>query len=96
LAPLAWHEIGDDGVVWRQREVRDGRICAREMVLSKAHGMIRDRTYRLRPYTPEDLSALVARAGFGDIARYRDASALPWAEDGSCMNQRLVLSARKP
>ena len=65
LAPLAWHEIGDDVVVCRQREVSDGRICAREMVLSKAHGMIRDRTYCIRPYAAEDLSALVARAGFG-------------------------------
>lgn len=96
LAPLAWHEIGDDVVVCRQREVTDGRICAREMVLSKAHGMIRDRTYCIRPYTPEDLSALVARAGFGDIARYSDASALKRAEDVGCMNQRLVVSARKP
>jgi len=96
LAPLAWHEIGDDVVVCRQREVRDGRICAREMVLSKAQGMIRDRTYCIRPYTAEDLSAVVARAGFDDIARYSNRSALKRAEDVGCMNQRLVVSARKP
>ena len=96
LAPLAWHEIGDDVVVCRQREVRDGRICAREMVLSKAQGMIRDRTYCIRPYVAEDLAALVARAGFCDIKRYSGASALKRAEDVGCMNQRLVVSARKP
>jgi D-alanine-D-alanine ligase len=96
LAPLAWHEIGDDVVVCRQREVADGRICAREMVLSKTHGMIRDRTYCIRPYTADDLTALVARAGFVDIACYRDASALNRAEDVGCMSQRLVVSARKP
>ena len=95
LAPLAWHEIGDDVVVCRQREVRDGRICAREMVLSKAQGMIRDRTYCIRPYAAEDLAALVARSGFGDIKRCSGASALKRAEDVGCMNQRLVVSARK-
>ena len=96
LAPLAWHEIGNDVVVCRQREVADGRICAREMVLSKARGMIRDRTYCIRPYAAEDLTALVARAGFGDIARHSDTSALKHAEDVGCMNQRLIVSARKP
>ena len=96
LAPLAWHEIGDDVVVCRQREVTEGRICAREMVLSKAQGMIRDRTYCIRLYSAEDLTALVARAGFGDIKRYSDASALNRAVDVGCMNHRLVVSARKP
>ena len=96
LAPLTWHEIGDDVVVCRQREVRDGRICAREMVLSKAHGMIRDRTYCIRPYAAEDLTALVYRAGFGRVTVHNDASALKRAEDVGCMNQRLVVSARKP
>lgn len=96
LPPLAWHEIGDDVVVCRQREVKDDRICAREMVLSKAQGMIRDLTYCIRPYDTEDLAELVARAGFCDIKRYSDASVLKPTEDVGCMNQRLVVSARKP
>jgi hypothetical protein len=96
LAPLAWHEIGDDVVVCRQREVRDGRICAREMVLSKANGMIRDRTYCIHPYAADDLTALVSRAGFGSVKVHRDASALNRDEDVGCMNRRLFVSARKP
>jgi D-alanine-D-alanine ligase len=96
LAPLAWHEIGDDVVVCRQREVSDGRICAREMVLSKAHGLVRDRTYCIRPYAADELAALVSRAGFGSVKVHRDASALNRDEDVGCMNRRLVVSARKP
>jgi D-alanine-D-alanine ligase len=96
LAPLAWHEIGDGVVVCRQREVRDGCICTREMVLRKAQGMIRDRTYCIRPYAAEDLTALVCRAGFGRVNIHNDASALKRAEDLGCMNQRLVVTARKP
>jgi D-alanine-D-alanine ligase len=95
LVPLTWHEIGDDVVVCRQREVKDGRIYAREMVLSKAHGMIRDRTYCIRPYAADDLTALISRAGFGSVNVHRDASALNLDVDVGCMNRRLVVSARK-
>ena len=96
IAPHAWHEIGDDVVVCRQREVKDGRVCAREMVLSKGQGMIRDRTYCIRLYGADDLAALVARAGFGDVQVHSDASALNRTEDVGCMNHRLVVAARKP
>jgi D-alanine-D-alanine ligase len=96
IAPHAWHEIGGDVVVCRQREVKDGLVCAREMVLSKGQGMIRDRTYCIRLYGAEDLAVLVARAGFGDVQVHSDASALNCAEDVGCMNHRLVVAARKP
>lgn len=96
VCPNAWHEIGNDVVVCRQREIKNGRVCAREMVLSKTQGMIRDRTYCIRLYRAEDLAELVARAGFGRVKVHRDASALNRAEDVGCMNQRLVVVARKP
>ena len=36
--PNAWHEIGSDTVVCRQRELRQDTIVARELVLSKQKG----------------------------------------------------------
>ena len=96
IAPRAWHEIGDDIVVCRQREVKEGRVCAREMVLSKKQGLVRDRTYCIRLYGTVDLTALVARAGFIDITIHTDASVLNRSEDLGCMNHRLVVVARKP
>jgi D-alanine-D-alanine ligase len=96
IAPRAWHEIGDDVVVCRQREVKEGLVCAREMVLSKGQGMIRDRTYCIRLYGADDLATLVSRAGFDDVRVHSDASALNHAEDVGCMNHRLVIAARKP
>jgi len=96
IAPHAWHEIGDDVVVCRQREVKDGLVCAREMVLSKGQGMIRDRTYCIRLYGADDLAELIARAGFADVQVHSDASALNRVEDVGCMNHRLVVAARKP
>ena len=96
IAPQAWHEIGDDVVVCRQREVKDGLVCAREMVLSKGQGIIRDRTYCISLYGADDLAALVARAGFGGVQVHTDMSALNRTEDVGCMNHRLVVVARKP
>jgi len=96
LAPNAWHEIGDDMVVCRQREIHQDRVCARELVISKTGGIIRDKTYGIRIYEPRALGDLVARAGFTDIRITTDQSDLHSREDRGCMNHRLVIDARKP
>ncbi|MGD9331997.1 MAG: class I SAM-dependent methyltransferase [Desulfobacterales bacterium] len=96
LAPNAWHEIGDDVVVCRQREIRQERVCARELVMSKTRGIIRDRTYGIRLYEPRGLGELVARAGFVDIRINADQGPQHRGEDRGCMNHRLVVVARKP
>jgi D-alanine-D-alanine ligase len=96
MAPQAWHEIGEDVVVCRQREVKKASIRARELVLSKTDGMIRDRTYSIRLYRADDLADLVRRAGFEGIQVHTDASALDPDLDVGCMNHRIVVAARKP
>ena len=96
MSPLAWHQIGDDIIVCRQREVDNGIISAREMVLSKARGLIRDRTYRIRFYSANDLAALTGSAGFDDVQILPRTSAMKSTEDVGCMNHRLVITARKP
>jgi D-alanine-D-alanine ligase len=96
LAPIAWHEIGGDVVVCREREVRGGWVCAREMVLSKSHGLIRDKNYRIRLYDAEALTALVAQAGFSDIRQHAPPSSQAGHHrDTGCMQNRLLISAAK-
>jgi len=94
--PSAWHEIGDDVVVCRRREIEGDRICAREMVLSKDQGMIRDKTYCIRLYDADALISLAERAGFTNIAVHTAASFPDRTEDIGCMNHRLLVAARKP
>jgi D-alanine-D-alanine ligase len=94
-APQAWHEIGDDVVVCRQRELHEGRICARELVLSKGNGLIRDRTYCIRLYGAADLADLVTRAGFVDVQVHTEASVIGSDIDVGCMNHRLAVTARR-
>jgi D-alanine-D-alanine ligase len=96
IAPCAWHEIGEDVVVCRKRELTEKRICAREMVLSKRRGMIRDRTYCIRLYNAQELADLLDRAGFADVQLHSGGASLHHEEDVGCMNHRLLLTARKP
>ncbi len=96
FAPNAWHEIGADTVVCRQRELQGDRICARELVLNKTSGMVRDQTYSIRLYSLESLMGLVENAGFSSVRGVTDFS--PFKEDGDLgfMNHRMLVTACKP
>lgn len=94
--PISWHEIGEDVVVCRQREIDDKAVCSREMVHSKKKGLIRDKTYRIRLYNKDQLEELITRAGFRDIMvhsadRITDCN----KEDLGYMNHRLLITGRK-
>ena len=96
FAPTAWHEIGADIVVCRRRELHREMIYAREMVLDKRKGLVRDRNYGMRLYSDRELMALLARAGFVRVRRHNDFT--PYRGDGDLgfMNHRMVLTAQKP
>ena len=94
--PVAWHEIGADTVVCRQREIRGNRVCARELVLSKQRGLVRDRTYSIRLYDSGTLTALLEQAEFEQISIRRGFSFHRLKGDYGCMNQRMIATCRKP
>ncbi len=95
LSPNAWHEIDEDVMVCRQREIRNDCVCSREMLLSKERGMIRDETYRIRLYGARELADLVNRAGFHDAHVHNmDENSDPGVDLG-CMNHRLLVVARR-
>jgi D-alanine-D-alanine ligase len=93
--PNAWHEIGEDLVVCRQRELRENRVCAREMVIDKRSGLVRDRTYGMRLYDGDTIQALVSDAGFDRVRLYRDFTAFLGDGDVGFMNHRMMVAARK-
>ena len=94
--PSAWHESGADIVVCRQREMHGDRICAREVVLSKRHGLIRELNYSIRLYEPESLTRLLELAGFEVVQVLRDFSPHFSKGDYGFMNRRMVVLAQKP
>jgi D-alanine-D-alanine ligase len=96
FSPRAWHEIGGDVVVCRERTLDNNVLSAREMVLSKKKGIIRDCTYSIRLYDALSLENLVAHAGFQDVAVHTDFSPHRGDGDFGFMNCRMLASGRKP
>ena len=90
----AWHEIGPDVVVCRRRELGGETVRAREMVLSKAGGLIRDRNYRIRLYTPESVHDLLDATGFSGIQVHDDFRSHADEQDYGFMNRRMLVTAR--
>ncbi len=93
--PNAWHEIGDDIVVCRQREIKASMICAREMVINKRSGIVRDRTYGMHLYEAASLEGLVLDAGFSRVRLYKDFTPYSGAGDVGFMNHRMIVAAQK-
>jgi D-alanine-D-alanine ligase len=95
FSPNAWHEIEEDIVVCRQRELDGDRVRAREMVISKEEGLVRDRSYAIRIYNPAVLEEVVRRAGFDIVDLRRGFSPRDGDGDYGFMSHRLLVTAEK-
>ncbi|GEM_PF-4435283 len=71
--PDYWQgSLEKDIVVCRQRKVEENTVYAREIILSKQKGLIRDRTYLIRLYKSQDLLALLKHVGFESVSIHTD------------------------
>jgi D-alanine-D-alanine ligase len=95
FTPNAWHEIGAEFVICRHREIDGDVIYAREMILSKTQGLIRDKTYNIRLYSQHQLTSLATGAGFADVRTRTGFKPHCCQGDFGFMNQRMLLTARK-
>jgi len=88
--PDSWHEIGERTVICRRRELRGNLINARELVMDKLEGLIRDQTYAIRLYDSESLDLLLQQTGFRKIKIFTNFS--PHSSDGDYgfMNSRMI------
>lgn len=90
FSPNSWHEIGEQTVVCRQRELNGNIVNAREMVIDKQKGLIRDRCYAVRLYDSESLRQLLQNAGFSHIDVYTNFSPHQAEGDFGFMNNRMI------
>jgi D-alanine-D-alanine ligase len=97
FCPESWHEATDDIVVCWRRELVHDVIRVRELVLSKATGMLRDRAYAERLYSPESIRQLLTDVGFHDIVIQRGAFVYDpdqGTDYGLATNRMLVTAAK--
>ena len=88
--PNSWHEIGEETVVCRHRELRGNMIQARELVIDKQKGLIRDQTYAIRLYDSESLDVLLQHSGLSKVKIYTNFSPHPSDGDYGFMNNRMI------
>jgi D-alanine-D-alanine ligase len=94
--PTAWHEIGSDIVVCRHRNLEEDTLYSREMVVSKEKGLIRDCTYCLRLYEPQNVGALLKEIGFTRVNVHTNFSPHDGTGDYGFMNRRILGIGQKP
>ena len=90
FSPNSWHEIGDQIVVCRQRELNGNILKAREIVVDKQTGLVRDRTYAVRLYDSKSLGVLLQQSGFSNIKVYANFSPHRLDGDYGFMNNRMI------
>ena len=95
FAENSWHEIGDDTVVCRQRELQGSTLCVREVVLSKQKGLVRDGGYAIRLVERAALSSAIEGAGFSEVKAHTDLFLHRAEGDYGFLNKRMILTARK-
>ena len=88
--PDSWHEIGEETVICRHRELRGNMINARELVMDKQKGLIRDQTYAIRLYDSECLDLLLQQIGFSKVKIYTNFSPHSSEGDYGFMNNRML------
>lgn len=95
FTPQSWHEADQEMVVCRQRRLDGSVMYAREMVISKIKGLIRDETYCTRLYSGEEITALLTSAGFTSVNIQKDLEIHKEKADYGCMTNRMVVIATK-
>jgi D-alanine-D-alanine ligase len=93
--PQSWHEAEGDMVVCRDRRMEGEVIYCRELVVSKADGLIRDQMYCTRLYGSENIKNLLVSAGFSDVELQKDFTSHEKAGNHGLMTNRLIVIAHK-
>lgn len=93
--PEAWHEIGEDTLVCRKRELGGDKVAVRELLVSKQRGLLRDRTYSIRFYSSGEISELLGLAGFQGVSIIKDFAPHRDRGDYGFMNHRMIAVAQK-
>jgi len=95
LKPFSWHEANDDIVVCRERELEKDTVRARELVISKKKGLLREGMYCTRIYDKSIIKRLLRTAGFRKISIMNKLSLHDLVKDYGLLTSRMVVTARK-
>lgn len=93
--PVSMHKAGETIKVTRERELQQDVIYCREVVTCSEKGCLRENTYCVRLYTPEQISGMLGSIGFSDISFQKDFMDRQGQGDYGTMTSRMVVKAHK-
>lgn len=89
------HQIDKELTVNRIRSLGEDIIVSRETVHSATQGCIRDKSYCVRLYSPEKITAFLQAAGFSSVFIDKDFMCRENQGDYGCMTNRMIIIAEK-
>ncbi|NQT46966.1 MAG: class I SAM-dependent methyltransferase [Candidatus Omnitrophica bacterium] len=95
LKPFSRHKADEDTTVCRFRELTPDSIKARELVVSKKRGLLRDGRYCERIYDEEGIESLLANARLSDISINKGLSLHQKRKDYGFLTSRMIVTSRK-
>lgn len=96
LKPFSWHEANKDVIVYRKRDIKGDIIRAREIVISKKKGLLRDGYYCERIYNKDKITSLLKKAGFRNLSIKNNISLHKKKKDYGFLTSRMIVTATKP
>ena len=95
LKSISWHEANSDVLVCRQRQLEGDIVKAREIVLSKKRGLLRDGFYCERIYNKDTIARLLKTAGFSAVSVKKGVSLHRQKRDYGFLTSRMFVTAVK-
>lgn len=95
FAPVSSHETGETLKVTRNRKLEQNVICCRETVTCSIKGRLRDNTYCIRLYSPDEIRRMLKDVGFTDITFQEDFMDRQEKGDYGTMTNRMVVKSIK-
>jgi len=96
LKPISWHEANSDIIVCRQRQLKGELITAREIVISKKKGLVKDDCYCEQIYDQGKITRALRKAGFKNISLKKNVSLHKNKKDYGFLTSRMFVTAVKP
>lgn len=96
LKPISWHEANKDVIVCRHKELNGSLIKAREIILSKKKGLLRDGLYCERLYNKNRITDLLNSAGFKNPSIKNNLSFHKKKKDYGLLTSRMIVTAIRP
>ena len=95
LKPFSWHAANQDVIVLRKRKIANQMIRAREIVISKSKGLLRDAVYCERIYSKERIFRLLKKARFKNLSAKNNLILHKPTADYGLLNSRMFVTAIK-